>query len=260
VSPRFGMLFDLPDVSGQIYANASRTFEPPLMLELNSLTVPGFIDIEGQSAWQFELGTRGRITGLAWDVAVSDVELRNEILNANVQPFPGAAFTVPTYRNAAKTRHYGLEAGLEYQIPGNLFTSRLGGDWLTLRGAYTFAQYRFVEDSTFEGNDIPGAPHHQLSAELRYSHPSGFSLGPIIEWVPGTYFVDSGNTTTNRGWFLLSARADWDIGSTGLSAFLQARNLTDTNRATSVQVDNANGRYYEPVDGRSIYAGLRFSR
>lgn len=260
VSPRLGMLYDLPDVSGQIYANASRTFEPPLMLELNSLTVPGFVDIEGQSAWQFELGTRGRITGLKWDVAVYDVELRNEILNANVQPFRGATFTVPTYRNAAKTRHYGLEAGLEYQIPGNLFTSRLGGDWLTLRGAYTFAQYRFVEDSTFEGNDIPGAPHHQLSAELRYSHPSGFSLGPIIEWVPGTYFLDSGNTTTNRGWFLVSARADWDIGSTGLSAFLQARNLTDTNRATSVQVDNANGRYYEPVDGRSIYAGLRFSR
>lgn len=259
ISPRFGMLYDLPEVSGQIYANASETFEPPLLLELNSLTLPGFIDLQGQSAWQFELGTRGRSAGLSWDVAVYDIELRNEILNINVQPFPGAPFTVPTYRNSPETRHYGLEAGLEYQIPGSIFTSRLGGDWLTLRGVYTYAQYKYVEDSSFAGNDIPGAPNHHLVAELRYSHPSGWSLGPIIEWVPASYFVDSDNTTTNEGWALLNARADWSIGHTGLSAFMHVRNITDTNASPSVQVDNANGRFYEPVDGRSIYAGLMYS-
>ena len=53
------MLYSVPSVDGQVYANVSRSFEPPLLLELNSLTVPGFIDIDGQDAWQFEIGFRG---------------------------------------------------------------------------------------------------------------------------------------------------------------------------------------------------------
>src|SRR5699024_4788291 len=39
--PKIGMLYDLPRIDGQLYANVSRSFEPPLLLELNSLTVPG---------------------------------------------------------------------------------------------------------------------------------------------------------------------------------------------------------------------------
>ena len=260
VSPRAGLLFDLPRVGGQLYANASRTFEPPLLLELNSLTVPGFISLDGQSAWQFEIGTRGRTAGLAWDVAVFDAELRNEILNLNVHPFPGAPFTVPTYRNAERTRHYGLEAGAQYQVPGHLFTTASGGDWVTLRGAYTYARYRFVRDSILSGNEIPGAPRHVLSAEVKYSHPAGLSVAPSVEWVPESYFVNSANTATNRGWLVLAARADWTLTGTGLTAFVEGRNLTNTKRSPSVQVDSDAGKYYEPMDGRAVYAGLRYAR
>ena len=88
---RSGFLYAMPKVDGQFYGNASRSFEPPLLLELNSLTVPGFIALDGQSAWQFELGFRGSRDGVAWDVAAYDIELENEILNLNVQPFPGRA-------------------------------------------------------------------------------------------------------------------------------------------------------------------------
>ena len=71
------------------------------------------------------------------------MELENEILNINVQPFPGAPFTVPTYRNAPRTRHYGLETGLEYHLQGGLFRRGAKRDEARLRLAYTFAQYRF---------------------------------------------------------------------------------------------------------------------
>jgi iron complex outermembrane receptor protein len=260
VSPRVGLLYALPGVQGQLFANASRTYEPPLLSELNSLTVPGFIALDGQSAWQFEVGTRGRRGALGWDVAVYDVELTNEILNQNVQPFPGAPFTVPTYRNAPRTRHYGLEAGAQYQLPGRLFTATDGGDRLTVRGAYTFARYRFVRDSLYAGHEIPGAPRHALSAELKYSHPAGLNLAPSVEWVPQAYFLNSANTDRNQGWVILGARADWTIAGSGLTAFVEGRNLANARRSPSVQVDNANRQYFEPMDGRAVYAGLRYTR
>ena len=260
VLPKVGMLYSLPSVQGQVYANVSRSFEPPLLLELNSLTVPGFIDLDGQDAWQFELGVRGRTGAVAWDIAAYDVELENEILNVNVQPFPGAPFTVPTYRNAPRTRHYGLETGLEYQLRRGIFRHGTDADDVRVRLAYTFARYRFVEDSQYVGNEIPGAPKHHLQAELRYQHPSGFSLAPRVEWVPGSYFINSANTASNDGWATLGLRAEYGLDQLGLTAFVAGENLTDTRFSASVQVDNAAGRSFEPADSRAFYLGFRWSR
>ncbi len=258
--PRVGLRYDVAGDAVRLFANASRAYEPPLLLELNSLTVPGFIDLRGQDAWQFEIGTRGSAGHASWDVSLYDIELSAEILNVNVTPFPGAPFTVPTYRNAGRTRHYGVEAGLGLTLPSTVFTRRDGGDALALRLAYTFGRYEFVRDSTFDGNEIPGAPAHYLAAELRYAHPRGFTVIPMLEWVPRGYFVNSANTERNAGWATLGLRAEWTLARAGLTVFAEGRNLTDTRYAASVQVDNAARQYLEPADGRSVYAGLRLSR
>jgi iron complex outermembrane receptor protein len=257
--PRAGALYDLTgDV--RLFANVSRAYEPPLLLELNSLSIPGFIDLRGQDAWQFELGTRGQHGHATWDLSVYDVELWDEILNLNVQPFAGAPFTVPTYRNAARTRHYGVEAGVGLTLPSTVFTHRDGGDALALRLAYTFARYRFVRDSVFDGHDIPGAPTHFMAVELRYAHPAGFTFTPALEWVPLGYFVNSTNTQRNDAWVTLGVRAEWTLDRAGLTVFVEGRNLTDTRYAATVQVDNAAGQSLEPADGRALYAGLRVNR
>ena len=260
LSPKIGLLYAMPSGNGQLFANVSRSFEPPLLLELNSLTVPGFIDLDGQDAVQFEMGTRGRSGGFRWDLSLYDVEIKDEILNVNVEPFPGAGFTVPTYRNAEKTRHYGLEAGAQLGVPGPILTGSNGGDGLMLQLSYTFARYKFVEDGDFDGNDIPGAPEHMLNAEIKYVHPSGFSLAPSFEWAPGSYFVDSENATSNEGWINLGLRAEWALERPGLTLFAAGQNLTDERRSPSVQVDNAAARFFEPMDGRSFYFGVRLGR
>jgi iron complex outermembrane receptor protein len=249
VLPKLGVLYGVPAVDGQVYANLSRSSEPPLLLELNSLAVPGFIDLEAQSAWQAELGIRGTARGLRWDVAAYDVELRNEILNLNVPPFSGAPFTVPTYRNAPRSRHYGLETGLEATLPVGV-----------ARVAYTFARYRFVNDPVYGGNELPGAPRHHLQAQLRVQHSSGVSITPSVEWVPSAYFVNSGNTESNAGWATLGLRAEYAVPRIGLTAFAAGQNLTDTRYAASVQVDNAAGQSFEPADGRSFYVGFQWAR
>ncbi|MBI4520296.1 MAG: TonB-dependent receptor [Gemmatimonadetes bacterium] len=255
--PKLGLIVDLP-AGGQLYGNLSRAFEPPLLLELNSLTVPGFIDLEPQDAWQFELGTRGAARRWEWDVAAFDMEIANEIINVNVQPFPGAPFTVPTYRNATHTRHYGLEAGLGFEYPRALLTRANGGDRLTARTAYTASWFKYVDDADFEGNDIPGAPHHVINVEPDYRHPAGLGVRPNLEWVPRDYYVNSQNTVKNSGWMVLGLRAELLLPSLGALLFVEARNLTDERYSPAVTVDDAGGRYFLPADGRSLYAGVRW--
>ena len=114
-TPRMGFIWKLmPNV--QVYGNASRSYEPPLILEL---TAPGQIggdlsQLDPQKAWQFELGTRGGWgERFAWDLSVFDIELRDEIRNVNVQPFPGAPFTIPRFVNVDRSRHWGVELGFD---------------------------------------------------------------------------------------------------------------------------------------------------
>jgi iron complex outermembrane receptor protein len=256
--PKVGVLYGLPAVAGQLFANASRMYEPPLLLEVNSLAGPGFVDLSPQHAWQFEVGTRGRSGGLQWDVAAYDVEIDDEIINVNVQPFPGAPFTVPTYRNAPKTRHYGLEAGLAYELPGAVFLGSGLRDRIGGRLAYTWGRFEYVTDADYARNRLPGIPEHYIQAALEYNHPSGLALKPNVEWVPGTYFVDSANTVEKDGWFAVGARLDWMLERLNGSVFVEARNLTGARYSPAVVVDDAAGRFFYPADGRSLYAGFRW--
>jgi iron complex outermembrane receptor protein len=129
-----------------------------------------------------------------------------------------------------------------------------------VRGAYTYSRFRFVEDSAYAGNAIPGAPEHHLVGEIKYVHPSGFSIAQTNEWVPQSYFVNSANTTRNQGWYSAGLRAEWNFAQRGLTAFAAVENLTDGKFSQSVQVDNAAGKYFEPADRRALYAGLRWTR
>lgn len=247
VLPRVGLMYRLPSET-QLFANATRIFEPPALLETNGFNAA---DLDGQRAWQYEVGARGQKQALDWEVSLYDIELRDELLNVNVQPFPNAPFTIPTYRNANKTRHYGVEIGGGVRL-SEAFDVRL---------AYTYARNTFVEDSTFDGNDIPGQPAHVFNAEVKYRNPAGWSIAPTVEWSPESYYINSANTQKNIGWLNLGARAEYmPAAISGLTVFVGASNLTNKINSPSVQVDNAALRSFEPGDRRSFYAGARWSR
>jgi hypothetical protein len=56
----------------------------------------------------------------------------------------------------------------------------------------------------------------------------------------------------------LSIRADWAT-QYGVTVFAAGQNLANRLFSQSVQVDHAAGKFFEPADGRSSYAGLRWS-
>jgi iron complex outermembrane receptor protein len=129
---------------------------------------------------------------------------------------------------------------------------------LSVRTSYTLARYTYVDDPSYKGNDIPGAPSQVLDLQVKYTNPLGFSIAPTVEWIPQSYFLDSRNTVKNDGWINISLRADWR-SSNGMTVFVAGQNLANRRFSQSVQVDNAAGKYFEPADSRSFYAGLRWT-
>jgi iron complex outermembrane receptor protein len=262
-SPRAGFVWRLGRTA-QVYGNASHSYEPPLLLEL---TAPGQLQgalsqLAAQKAWQFELGTRGDLgKRLGWDLSLYDVELWDEIQNVNVTPFPGAPFTIPRFRNVDRSRHTGLEGGVDLLLVEDL-ARRIGlgaaGDALRLRAAYTFSRFVFVDDPSFGDNDLPGAPRHFLRGELRYDHASGFWFAPNVESVPHGYYVNSENDARTQGYVTAGARLGYTYKPWQLAAFFEARNLPNVTYASSVVVDAANRRFFEPADGRAFYGGLEW--
>ena len=265
LSPKAGVIWKVGP-EAQVYFNASQAYEPPLLLEL---TAPGQIpgnlgQLAAQKAWQFEVGTRGTWgPRVAWDVAVYDVELWDEIQNVNVRPFAGAQFTIPRFRNIDRSRHTGAEVGLDVLLVENV-AQRLGlgttGDGLRARAAYTWSRFKFVDDVNFDDNDLPGAPRHFLRAELRYDHHSGAWLAPGVEVVPTGYHVNSENISRDRAeaYALFIVRAGYNYKPWQLGVFFEARNLTNATYASSVVVDAADKRFFEPGDGRGFYGGLQW--
>ena len=262
-SPRAGFVWRVGRAT-QIYGNASHSYEPPLLLEL---TAPGQLQgnlsqLKAQKAWQFELGTRGDLgKRVGWDVSIYDIELWDEIQNVNVTPFAGAPFTIPRFRNIDRSRHTGLEAGVDVLLVEDLARrSGLGaaGDTLRLRAAYTFSRFVFVDDATFGDHDLPGAPRHFVRGELRYDHASGFWLAPNVETVPHGYYVNSENDARTKGYVTAGARLGYTYKPWQLGVFVEGRNLPDVRYASSVVVDAANRRFFEPADGRAFYGGLEW--
>jgi len=259
--PKVGFVWKVAPTA-QIFANASKSYEPPLMLEL---TAPGQIggdlsQLKAQKAWQFEVGTRGTAAErVKWDVAFYDIELWDEIRNTNVRPFPGAPFTIPRFTNIDRSRHTGAEIGADVVLVRDAAKNMgLGatGDALTTRVAYTYSRFVYVDDPVFNNNDLPGAPRHFIRGELRYDHLSGFWIAPNVEWVPKGYFVNSENTVKTPSYALGNVLIGCDYKPWKLSVYFEARNVANQQYVSSVVVDDANQRYFEPGDGRAFYGGV----
>ena len=167
----------------------------------------------------------------------------------------GSAFA----RNADRTIHQGLELAASRAVAHDLIAA---GDSLTLRGAYTFSDFRFDEDRTYGRNQLPGAPRHLLRAEARYRHPGGAWIAPTLEYVPEGFFADNANTARTNSYALIGLRGGVELAGGRFSAFFEARNLADRRYISSASVApraTSASALYEPGTGRAAFAGLRAS-
>jgi iron complex outermembrane receptor protein len=262
-TPKVGAIWQITPTA-QIYGNASRAYQPPILLEL---TAPGNLsgnlhELNPTTAWQFEVGTRGTIgPRVTWDFSVYDYEFWNEIQNVNVQPFPFAPFTIPLFQNIRRSRHVGIELGVDVQLVKDIARlTGLGqaGDELRSRVAYTYSNFRFVNDPVFNNNLLPGAPEHFIRAELRYENALGFFIAPQFENVPKAYPVNSTNTNSTSAYDIYGIQMGYTYKPWNMTVSFQGANLANKSFISAVVTDDALGQSFFPGDGRGFYGGLQW--
>lgn len=233
------------------YVNVSTSFETPTTTELVNQPdgSAGFNrDLGPQRAVNYEIGARGQpVPSVTYSLAlflgrVSDAIVQGEEVG-------GRAF----FRNAQKTHNDGAEVGLS--------VSPVAG--FTLRGAYTYARYRFVEEPAgtgLDGNRLPGVPEHFWRFGLRTGLPSGLYLD-ADHTISSSVAADDANSpelvVDSWGAGVTNARIGWqgDVGVLRLSPFLGANNLWDRRYVGSVTLNGLFGRVLEPAPRRVIYFG-----
>lgn len=209
-TPKFGVLYQ-PSAAIQLYANYSRSAELPGFSELAAAQPnPGFVALKPQTAWTAEFGTRGKVGIASWDVSFYRADLKKELLQYSVVP---GVIPVSTF-NAGKTRHQGIEAGLDLALM----------PWATLRQVYTLSDFTFRNDVQFGNNRLPVIATHLYRAELRLG-TEAFTVAPNLEWVPRAAYADYSNTVRPDGYVLFGLTAHAEV-MPGVTLFADARNLT----------------------------------
>jgi len=248
VSPKIGLLWR-PSETITWYANVSKSFEPPTYSELVQTNV--IQPVRAQEAWTGEVGARGALGAVVFDVALYRAQIDGEMLQYSVGPdFPAATF------NAEDTVHQGVEAFAEWRALD------LDRGALTLAASYTYSDFFFEDDAQFGDNDLAGAPKHQIHVEATWRSASGWFISPNLNWIPEDVVVDYANTTTAPSYAVWGVSAGLDVGERA-RIFVDARNLTDeTYIATfsTATIATSTSALYYPGEGRALYAGvtLRF--
>ena len=233
------------------YVNVSTAFETPTTTELvNKADGTGGLnpDLGPQRAVNYEIGARGRpLPSVRYSVAL----FLGRISDAIVQgpEVGGRAF----FRNAGKTHNDGAELGLNVSpAPG-----------VSLRGAYTYARYRFTDyqlaDGTvLDGNRLPGMPEHFWRLGLRTSLPASLYLD-ADHTISSSILADDANTLWVDSWGagVTNLRLGWDgqVGTLQLAPFLGVNNLWDRQYIGSVTLNGILGRVIEPAPRRVLYIG-----
>ena len=260
-TPKIGLNWT-PSPDLRWYANISRSHEAPTFWEIVSAEVSPaapataqaqLVDLDVQRATTYEIGGAGRIARTDWSLTLYQSDVEDELISTS----DAYGVKVGTYNYGSRTRHRGVEAGLNGMLPT---ASSIGGD-LAYRVAWTFSDFRF-RGGEFQGNRIAGVPRQLWSAELLYRR-GPWSVGPNLRWLPQDTPTDHANTRNNYQ----DAYALWGLKAAykareGLSVYVQGDNLADKTYASSYVIRNradASQPTFLSGNGRSLTVGAEYA-
>ncbi len=250
-NPKVGIMFK-PLEKTQIFANISRSYEPPDFTDLTQGSTAGFIQLDAQKAWTAEVGTRGEYGRIAWDISLYRAWIEDELLKFTVDGnIPSTTF------NADDTIHQGAEIGIGIDIFRGLFTEK---DTLKWWNAYTYSDFFLDDDDQFGDNTIPGQPPHFYNTELRYDYGDKwfFALNALVA---SDAEVDFNNSFEAPGYAIMGMSAGFKINDHA-DVFFEGRNLTNeayiSNFSTAVTATDSSALFYAG-DLRRFFGGVRIN-
>jgi iron complex outermembrane receptor protein len=252
LNPRVGVLYATGD-SAELYANASRVFEPPTNYELEDDVRGNSTPLDAMHGTSYEVGWRGR-TGSAgvvewnWDFAAYYAAIRDEILSVDNPAAPGTSLAT----NIDRTTHAGFEGLVGVRVPMGTTS------WLEPLLSVTLNDFSFDSDPSWGNNHLPVAPRYFARGEVMVRH-GALRIGPTFEFV-GRRHADFANGTELGSYGLLGLRGSYSADR--WEAFAEIRNLLDRDyvaNVTAVNEASADSRILTPGSPLSAAAGVRVS-
>lgn len=235
------------------YVSYAKGFEAPTFTEMAYRPdgKSGFnFDLTASTSDTYETGLKSQNYLGDFTLAVFQTKTKDDIVSA------GSSNGRSTFRNADKT----LREGVEFA-----WNKKLWRD-LTATASYTYLDATFDADIPAlgniaqipSGNAIPGIAKNQAYASLAWQPSHGLYGGVDVQYMDKVYVNDT-NSDAAPSYSVTSANVGyaWVMGDWKVNSFARVDNLFDKNYAGSVIVNDGNGRYFEPADGRNWSAGLR---
>ena len=248
VSPSLGVNFRT--AGGVLFANYSSSFETPTTTELANPDASGGFnpELRPQLANNYELGFKGTIDDLFYEVSLFQIDLRDELIPYELEEFPGRTF----YSNAGASDRTGVETALRWQHESGF----------AIDASYTWSDFIFDEfadddGNDFSGNQMPGLPGQFGYVGLNYATGNGFS-GLLETRYSGDLYANNDNSVNVESYLVSNLRFSIDIESSKLlfRVYAGVNNLFDESYNNNIRINAFGDRFYEPAPTRNFYAGL----
>ncbi|NMG15953.1 TonB-dependent receptor [Aromatoleum bremense] len=252
-TPKLGATYALGE-NTHLFASYNQAFRAPSESQIFRPSRAGSLDaaraltqsaleLDAIKAEQYELGVRGVVAGLSYDLVAYELTKRDDIVS---QRDPVTTQTITT--NAGETRHRGIELGLGAPLARQL----------RLDLALSYARHEFVDWVTaqgdFGGKEQQSAPRLMSNARLTWTPTDAFRAQ--LEWTRiGSYWLDDSNTVKYGGHDLFNLRGNLAL-TPAVSLFGSVNNLTDRRYADSAQLSTGSTPAYSPGLPRTVIAGV----
>ncbi|PJI35886.1 TonB-dependent receptor [Acinetobacter pseudolwoffii] len=239
-----------------LYTSYAQGFETPTFTEMsypaNTAENRSF-NLKAAESETYEIGLKSANTLGDFTVAVFQTRTKNDIVSA------GNDNGRSTFRNADKT----LREGVELSWNKNLWRD------LTAQASYSYIDATFDADipvigtvaAIAAGNYIPGIAKNQAFLSLGWKPEKGLHAGLDLRYSDKIYVNDL-NSDTAPSYTVAGANVGyhWKMKDWSVNTFARVDNLFDKNYSGSVIVNESNGRFFEPAEGRNWSAGLSFTK
>lgn len=250
ISPRVAILKSFKNIS--VYGLVSQGFSPPTTSEL----VPGNGSINStlnaEQGWNYELGFRGNIRKLYYDVNVYRFRLQQAI--SQRRDVAGNDFFV----NTGGTNQQGIEALIRYEFlhTNKGFFNNLNASASYTLQDFTYRNYKVIE-ADYTDNRLPGNAKNYATIMLDASLFKAFYFTSTYTYSDKVYLNDA-NMDVAPSYQLLSVRLGFKkkLAHHLIDIFTGGDNLLNTTYSLGNDINAAAGRYYNASPGRNYFVGI----
>ena len=258
LSPKIGLSYQLE--SSMVFASVSHGFSPPKLEE--TLLPDGLINnnIQPETGWNYEIGSRGKIISNIFNYEISFylMDIDNLLVARRIgdDQFIGV--------NAGNTIHKGLEIVLNYFLINKEQLQLSHSNSFSLNDYY-FKEFQDLDDD-YSGNDLTGVPDKTFYSQLNLN--TSFGLYAFLNYqYYGEIPLRDDNSVYADSYQLVNLKTGFKKGLGKhllLDAQIGINNVFDEKYASMLQINagsfgNNAPRYYYPGNPLNYYASINLT-